>query len=105
MISFSDSYCIFENGELFLKNLSLTPVSFMYGHDVTRDKKLLLKRKELRKLGNDLDKGLTIVPYRIFTNEKGFIKVEIALAKGKKLFDKRNAIKERDMDRDTKRAL
>jgi SsrA-binding protein len=105
MISFSDSYCIFENGELFLKNLSLTPVSFMYGHEVTRDKKLLLKRKELRKLENDLDKGLTIVPYRIFTNDKGCIKIEIALAKGKKLFDKRNTIKERDIDRDTKRNL
>jgi SsrA-binding protein len=68
-----------------------------------RDRKLLLKRKELNGLETKLINGLTIVPYRVFLNEKGLIKMEIALAKGKKIHDKRETIKNRDLDRDMKR--
>jgi SsrA-binding protein len=65
----------------------------------------LLKRKELNKLEKELVKGLTIVPYRVFTNERGLIKIEISLSRGKKNYDKRNDLKSRDIDRDSKREI
>ena len=71
-----------------------------------RDRKLLLNRNELKKLsGNLKDQGLTIIPLRLYINDKGYAKLEIALAKGKKLFDKRDDIKKRDIERETKRKL
>ena len=66
---------------------------------------MLLNKSELRKLQNDMDRGMTIVPFRIFTNERGLIKLDIALARGKRTFDKRASIKEKDIDRDTKRSI
>ena len=72
-------------------------------HDTSRDRKLLLKKKEIRDFQNQLTNGLTIVPYRLFLNDKGLIKVEIVLAKGKKLYNKRETIKKRDVERDMKR--
>ena len=99
-LSFVDSFCIFQNGELFVKNLSISGT----GNDnIKRDRKVLLKRRELVRLEKELIKGLTIIPYRVFINEKGFIKVEIILAKGKKLYDKRETIKARDIEREIKR--
>ena len=98
-----DAYCIFDKGELWVKGLGITPGPGSFQHDPMRDKKLLLKRRELRKLGSSLDKGLTIIPIKIFCNEKNRLKMEIALAKGKKLYDKREAIKSRDLDREMKR--
>jgi SsrA-binding protein len=95
-LSFSDSFCQFQNGELFLKNVSISGI----GNDnVKRDRKLLLKKKELNKIQRSLIDNITIVPYKIFTSDKGFFKVEIKLAKGKKLYDKRETIKKRDLER------
>ena len=104
-VSFVDSYCYFKEKELFLKNLNITPISSTYTHEPNRERRLLLNKSELRKLQNDMDRGMTIVPFRIFTNEKGLIKLDIALARGKKTYDKRAAIKEKDIDRDTKRSI
>lgn len=101
--SISESYCYFNNNELFIKGMNISDYGYGSSHDTTRDRKLLLKRKELNNLENQLTNGLTIVPYRLFLNDKGLIKVEIALARGKKLYDKRETIKKRDIDRDIKR--
>jgi SsrA-binding protein len=103
--SISEGYCYFNNGELFVKGMNISDYGFGSSHDTTRERKLLLKRKELNSLENQLTNGLTIIPYRLFLNDKGLIKVEIALAKGKKLYDKRDSIKSRDIERDMKRDL
>ena len=100
--SFTDSYCIFQNGELFMKNTSISGI----GNDnIGRDRKLLLKKKELTKLNKDLINGLSIIPYRLYENDRGLFKIEIVLAKGKKLFDKRESIKKRDVEREMKKIL
>lgn len=101
-LSFVDSFCTFQNGELFMNNVSISGIG---NDDIKRDRKLLLKKKELNKLLKDLDKGLTIVPIRIYTNERSVFKVDIALARGKKLYDKRDSIKKRDMDREMNKIL
>ena len=96
-LSFSDSYCQFQNGELFLKNVSISGI----GNDnIKRDRKLLLNKKELNKIQKALISNITIVPYKIFTNNKGLFKVEIKIAKGKKLYDKRETLKKRDLERE-----
>jgi SsrA-binding protein len=101
-LSFVDSFCTFQNGELFMNNVSISGI----GNDnIKRNRKLLLKKKELNKLLKDLDKGLTIVPIRIYTNERSVFKVDIALARGKKLYDKRDTIRKRDMDREMNKIL
>lgn len=102
----SDAYCYFQGNELFVKNLNISKYEqgTYLNHEPLRDRKLLLTKKELRKLSNKLtDKGLTIVPTRMFINENGYLKMEIALAKGKKLYDKRDSIKERDVSRERMR--
>jgi SsrA-binding protein len=104
-VSISEGYCYFNNGELFVKGMNISDYGYGSSHDTTRDRKLLLKRKELNNLENQLTNGLTIIPYRLFLNDKGLIKMEIALARGKKLYDKRETIKNRDIDRDMKRNL
>ena len=103
--SISESYCYFNNGELFVKGMNISDYGYGSSHDTTRDRKLLLKKKELRDLENQLVKGFSIIPYRLFLNDKGLIKVEIVLARGKKLYDKRETIKKRDTERDMKRDL
>jgi len=101
-LSFVDSFCAFQNGELFMNNVSISGI----GNDnIKRNRKLLLKKKELNKLLKNLDKGLTIVPIRIYTNERRVFKVDIALARGKKLYDKRDSIKKRDIDREMNKIL
>lgn len=103
--SISESYCYFSNGELFVKGMNISDYGYGTFHETNRDRKLLLKKKELRKLENQLMKGLAIIPYRLFINDRGLIKVEIVLGRGKKLYDKRESIKSRDIDRDMKRNI
>jgi SsrA-binding protein len=107
-VSFNDSYCLFNDGELFVKNLYISEYKHAgYAqHNPTRERKLLLNKKELKKwFAKIKEKGLTIVPLAIFVNEKGFAKIEIGLGRGKKLHDKRETIKNRDLDRDLKRYI
>jgi SsrA-binding protein len=106
--SFNDSYCIFNKGELWLKSLHIAEYSHgtVNNHDPLRDRKLLLQRRELRKMEAKIkEKGYTIIPLRIFFNEKGLVKLEIGLGKGKKQYDKRETIKQRDTDREMKRYI
>lgn len=104
----NDAFCVFMNGELFIRNMHIAHYfNGTYNNvEEKRDRKLLLNKNELNKLQIKLkDQGLTIVPLRLFINDKGYAKLEIALAKGKKLFDKREDIKKRDVERETKRKL
>jgi SsrA-binding protein len=106
--SFNDSYCIFDKGELWLKSLHISEYSHgtTNNHDPLRDRKLLLKKRELAKLETKIkEKGYTIIPLRIFFNDKRLIKIEIGLGKGKKQYDKRETIKQRDNDRELKRYI
>jgi SsrA-binding protein len=107
-VSFADSFCIFHKSELWVKNLHIAEYRFgtTNNHIAVHDRKLLLTKKELRKLESRIkEKGYTIVPLRIFFSEKGLAKMEIGLGKGKKLYDKRESIKERDTSREMKRYL
>lgn len=104
-VSMVDTYCYFKNGELYVKGMNIASNNTSYCHEPTRERKLLMKKKELRKLEKELINGLTIVPYRIYRNETGLIKMDIVLVKGKKLWDKKESIKLRDLDRDLKRNL
>ena len=99
-VSLVDCFCMFVDGELYLKNLVVNSENLHFSHIPNRDRKLLLNRKELKKLNKDLIDGLTIIPYKIFTNQKGLIKVEVILARGKKLHDKRETIKNRDIQKE-----
>lgn len=106
--SFADAYCIFQQGELWLKamNIAIYTHGTANNHDPVRDRKLLLTKRELKKWeGKIKEKGFTIVPLRLYFNENNIAKVEIGLAKGKKLHDKRESIKQRDTERDMKRYL
>jgi SsrA-binding protein len=107
-LSFADSFCLFFKGELWVRNLHIAEYRFgtTNNHIAVHDRKLLLNRRELRKLENKLkDKGYTIIPLRVFLSNKGLVKMEIGLARGKKLYDKRETIKERDTQREIKRYL
>ena len=106
--SLSDSYCYFANNELYVKNMHIA--DYWWGsfnkHDPRRDRKLLLNKRELRRLfRGSREKGLTIVATRLFISEKGFAKLNISLAKGKREYDKRNTIKDNDMRREADRNL
>lgn len=104
--SFNDSYCVFFKNELFVRSLHIAEYSFggIFNHEPLRDRKLLLNRKELKKIqGKIKEKGYSIIPLKIFIAKNGFAKIEIALAKGKKLYDKRESIKSRENERDIKR--
>ncbi|MEP6617166.1 MAG: SsrA-binding protein SmpB [Ginsengibacter sp.] len=104
--SFNDSYCVFTHGELFVRSLHIAEYSFgsINNHMPMQERKLLLQKKELKKLENKIkEKGYTLVPLKIFISEKGFAKMEIGLGKGKKIYDKRETIKERETDREVKR--
>lgn len=105
-INFTDSYCVFRNGELWITGLHIAEYKLgtCNNHEPTRDRKLLLTRRELLKLQKKVsEKGFTIVPLSLFINEKGLVKLEIALVRGKKLHDKREDIKARDNKRDLDR--
>jgi SsrA-binding protein len=104
-VSMVDSYCIFDRNELWIKGLNISPGASSFQHDPLRDKKLLLKKKELKKLQGSLLKGLTIIPIKIFANSRNLLKIEIALAQGKKNYDKREDIKKRDTERELRRNI
>ncbi len=103
-----DSYAEIDNGEVYINNFHISPYKFASAHtnhDPYRKKKLLLHKSEIRKLiGKTKEKGLTLVPLKVYS-KNGKIKVEIALAKGKKLYDKRKDIKEKDIRREQERAM
>ncbi len=105
--SIAESFCEFnENSELFVINMTIQEYAFgnYYNHRPKAERKLLLNKKELKKLNKEVQNtGLTIIPLRLFINEKGYAKLVIALAKGKKLYDKRETIKDRDNKRDLDR--
>jgi len=106
--SFNDSYCLFQKGELWIKSLHIAEYSHgtVNNHDPVRDRKLLLTKRELKKLDAKIkEKGYTIIPLRIFFTDKNLAKLEIGLAKGKKLHDKRETIKQRDTERELKRYI
>lgn len=101
-----DSYCFFKKGELYVKSLFIAEYEngTYANHEARRTRKLLLKRTELRKLEKKVkEKGFTIVPYRLYLNERGIAKLEIALAQGKRSYDKRETIKRKDLKRDLER--
>lgn len=102
----SDAFCSFTGNELFVRNLHISEYELgtHYNHEPKRMRKLLLKKKELRKLlAKVKEKGLTIVPLKMFLSGTGYAKIEIGLAKGKKIHDKRDSIKEKDLKRDMAR--
>jgi SsrA-binding protein len=105
-VSLADAYCVFFNNELYVRGMNVSEYSHgsFYNHDPRRDRKLLLNRKELNKLfRKSQDKGQTIVAIRLFLNEKGLAKLEIALARGKREFDKRETLRQKDDEREMDR--
>jgi len=103
----NDAYCLFVDGELFIKSLFIAEYDFgnINNHETRRDRKLLLRKTELKKIEKRVtEKGMSVVPYKIFFSERGFAKIELFLAQGKKSYDKRTSIKEKDLKRDMDRS-
>lgn len=101
-----DGYCAFHKNELYVYNVHISQYKQgnHFNHTITRQRKLLLNKSELAKIQKKIsEKGLTLIPTRLFLSSRGFAKLEIALGKGKKLHDKRDSIKERDVKRDLER--
>ncbi len=106
--SFNDSYCLVHKGEIWLKSLHIAEYSHgtVNNHDPLRDRKLLLEKREIRKIEAKLkEKGYTLIPLRIYFSEKNLAKIEIGLARGKKMHDKRESIRQKDAEREMKRYL
>ena len=104
-VNFQDAYCYIDNGEIWVKNLHISHYGdgSWLNHQPLRERKLLLKKKEINKIDNKLDdQGVTLIPIRLFITDRGFAKMEIAVAKGKKLYDKREDLKEKDAKRELK---
>lgn len=102
----SDAYCLFKEDGLYIKSMYIAEYSLgnIHNHETRRDRKLLLKKTELKKLQRRVkEKGQSIIPYRVYLGERNLIKLEIALATGKKAYDKRATIKDRDVKRDMDR--
>lgn len=107
-VSITEGYCTFKGDELFILNMHIGEYEqgTYNNHEPKRERKLLLRRQELKKLQNKLkDKGLTIIATRLFISDNGYAKLNIALAKGKKLHDKRDSIKDKDVQREMDRAM
>jgi len=107
-VNLQDSYASVKDGEIFLHHCHISPYSHgnIMNHDPIRVRKLLLHRKEINKLlGKTQQKGLTLVPLRIYFTARGFAKVELGLAKGKKLYDRRDSVKAREAGREVERAI
>jgi SsrA-binding protein len=107
-ISLKDSYAEIKNGEVLLVQCHISPyeAANRFNHDPLRPRKLLLHRQEIKRLtGKIKEKGFTLVPTKVILNDKGRIKIEISLAKGKRVYEKRDVIKERDRDRELRREL
>tara|TARA_B100000614_G_C14451919_1_gene454654 strand:+ start:424 stop:870 length:447 start_codon:yes stop_codon:yes gene_type:complete len=106
-VTITESFCAFKKDELWIRGMHIAEYEFgnYANHEPKRERKLLLNRQELNKLQKKLkNQGLTIVPLLLFINEKGWAKLEIAIAKGKKLHDKRDSLKEKNMQRDIEKA-
>jgi SsrA-binding protein len=106
-VNLGDAFCYLKDGELYVRNLhiSIWKQGSYYNHEPMRIRKLLLKKSELKKIRvKALEKGFTVIPIRMFLSETGYAKLEIAVAQGKKSFDKREDIKKRDIQRDLDRA-
>ena len=106
-ISFNDAYCLFDKEELWLRGLYIAEYKLgtVNNHIAVHDRKLLLTQKELKRIQAKMkEKGFTLIPLRVFFNEKNLVKIEIGLAKGKKVYDKRESIKEKDAQRESGRA-
>ena len=104
----TEAYCVMFKDELWIKNMHIAEYTHgnIYNHEPKRNRKLLVTKKELKKIRTKhVEKGVTIIPTLLFINEKGLAKIEIALAKGKKLYDKRDSIKDRDVLRETDRKI
>lgn len=107
-VSLKDSYAEIRNGEVFLLHMNISPYekANIFNHDPLREKKLLLHRQQIKRLiGKIREKSYTLVPTKVMFNEKGRVKVEISLAKGKRAYEKKRAIKERELDREVRAAL
>ncbi|MDQ2752387.1 MAG: SsrA-binding protein [Bacteroidota bacterium] len=107
-VSFNDSFCLFDKNGLWLRGMYIAEYALgtTNNHIAVHDRKLLLTKRELKRLQADTkEKGFTIVPLKVFFNEKHLVKVEIGLGRGKKIYDKRETIKKRDTDREIKRFL
>ena len=107
-VSLAESFCVFVDHELYVRDMHIAEYSMgtIYNHQPKRDRKLLLTSRELKKLQSKVnEKGQTIIPTRMFVNERGLAKLEIALAKGKHFYDKRDTIKKKDIQRDVERTL
>ncbi len=107
-VSFNDSFCLLDKGELWVRGLYIAEYALgtANNHIAVHDRKLLLSKRELKRIqAATKEKGLTIVPLKVFFNEKQLVKVEIGIAKGKKLHDKRETIKQRDTEKEIKRYL
>ena len=105
-VSLTESFCLFLDGELYVRQMHIAPYSMAasFNHEAVRDRKLLLNKRELEKLQTkSQEKGLTIIPVRIFINDRGHAKMEIALGRGKKIHDKRQDLKEKDAKRELQR--
>ncbi|MBK7212014.1 MAG: SsrA-binding protein SmpB [Bacteroidales bacterium] len=105
-VNLTDSYCTFSADELFVVNMHIAEYKFgnQFNHEPKRPRKLLLKRRELRKISvKSKDKGITIVPVELFINEEGLAKIVISIAKGKKMYDKRETLKNKDQKREIDR--
>jgi SsrA-binding protein len=102
----TDAFCYIRSGEVFVKNLFISEYSqgSYYNHESRRERKLLLNKGEIKKIERKLsEKGFTLVPLKLYVTERGFAKLEISLAQGKKMYDKRASIKEKDTQRDLDR--
>jgi len=107
-VSLKDSFAEIKNGEVFLLHMNISPYeqANIFNHDPLREKKLLLHRQQIKRLiGKIREKGYTLIPTKVFLNEKGKVKVEISLAKGKRTYEKKRAIKERDIEREIRSEL
>jgi SsrA-binding protein len=105
-VNLQDGYCYFMDGEAFVKGINITPYAqgTHYNHEASRERKLLMKKTELKKMEARVEeKGLSLIPVRLFINDRGLAKLEIALARGKKLHDKRESIKDKDLKRELSR--
>ena len=103
-VTMVDSFCYFEGNDLYIRDLNITERG-NFSHEPKRKRKLLLKKKELNKIKSSNITGTSIIPVLIFSSDRGLIKVKIALAKGKKNYDKRNSIKEKELDREISRNI
>jgi SsrA-binding protein len=107
-VNMSDAFCSFTAGELYVRNMHISEYELgtVYNHEPKRPRKLLLRKQELKKLNTKVkEKGFTIIPLKMYLSDTGFAKIEIGLARGKKLYDKRESLKEKDTKREMNRRL